>query len=36
MRLVSVQPNTKYINVNRVSYVCDCGEASEKLIADNP
>jgi hypothetical protein len=35
MRLVSVQPTTKYVNVNQVRYVCECGEASEGLIADS-
>ena len=35
MRLVSTQPATKYLNVNQANYVCDCGEASDKLIVDN-
>src|SRR5262249_24286967 len=35
MRLVSTQPATKYVNVHQARYVCDCGAASDKLIADD-
>jgi hypothetical protein len=32
MRLVSVQPGTRYTNLDRWSYRCECGEGTEDII----
>jgi hypothetical protein len=34
MRMVSTQPATRYTNINQVNYACDCGETSDRLVAD--
>jgi hypothetical protein len=34
MRFVAAVPATMYINLQRATFVCDCGEARDALIAD--
>ena len=33
MRVVSAQPDDKFINLQRVTYVCDCGHDTDILLA---
>jgi hypothetical protein len=33
MRLASAEPTTPYVNIDRLNYLCDCGQAIDKVIA---
>ena len=33
MRLVVVEPNPNYVNLDMWSYTCDCGETANNLVA---
>jgi len=34
MRLESGLPDTRYVNIRHMIFVCDCGRTSDHLIAD--
>ena len=34
MRLESASPDKRYTNISHVMFVCDCGRASDQMIAD--
>lgn len=34
MRLESGLPDTRYVNIRHMIFVCDCGRTSDQLIAD--
>ena len=34
MRMVGAMPATSYRNLNRFNFECDCGEITDRLVAD--
>jgi hypothetical protein len=36
MRLVTVTPDDKFNNLDRIAYICDCGATVENFVARKP